>query len=169
MLRLPDHHRHHFKTPFGRLEPEFECIVPEIEGSSFFCTVGDIVTHNALKHGLVPAVAIVDGYTMRKPCNRVPEAFPKIYCAKNPAGTITRDLVGALRRAIDSPPALVIVEGEEDLAVIPLALLVAPGSIVLYGQPGEGVVIREIDEGAREDARRLLAFFVSDPGGELDL
>jgi len=135
----------------------------------FLCTVGDIVTHNALKHGLVPAVAIVDGYTMRKPCHRVPEAFPNVYYAKNPAGTITRDLVGALRRAIDSPPALVIVEGEEDLAVIPLALLVAPGSIVIYGQPGEGVVIRRIDEGAREDARRLLSFFVSDSGETMNL
>jgi len=74
-----------------------------------------------------------------------------------------------LRRAIDSPPALVIVEGEEDLAVIPLALLVAPGSIVIYGQPGEGVVIRRIDEGAREDARRLLSFFVSDSGETMNL
>jgi len=98
-----------------------------------------------------------------------PRSISQRVLCQNPAGTITRDLVGALRRAIDSPPALVIVEGEEDLAVIPLALLVAPGSIVIYGQPGEGVVIRRIDEGAREDARRLLSFFVSDSGETMNL
>jgi hypothetical protein len=168
MLRLPDRHRHHFKAPFGRLEPDFSCIVPEI-GNSFVCTVGDIVTHNALKHGIVPGIAVVDGHTMRKPCNRVPAVFPRVLSAVNPAGTITRDLVDTLKAAVSSPPALIIVEGEEDLAVIPLALILAPGSIILYGQPGEGVVIRKIDESARTEARRLLACFVPADDGGLEL
>jgi hypothetical protein len=168
MLRLPDHHRHLFRAPFGKLEPDFSCIVQELK-NSFVCTVGDIVTHNALKHGIIPRVAVIDGHTMRKPCNRIPAVFPRVLRAKNPAGTITRDLVDALKAAVSSPPALIIVEGEEDLAVIPLALILSPGSVILYGQPGEGVVIRDIDESARKEARRLLACFVPGEGGGLEL
>jgi len=167
MLHLPDHHRHLFRVPFGRLEPDFGSVVTEIAGS-FFSTVGDIVTCNAVRHGFVPSIAVIDGHTMRKPCNRTPAVFPRVFHAANPAGTITRELVSALERAVASPPALVVVEGEEDLAVIPLALLVPSGSIILYGQPGEGVVIRRIDEAAREDARRLLACFVPEPGEGAD-
>jgi hypothetical protein len=40
---------------------------------------------------------------------------------------------------------LILVKGEEDLAVIPAAILAPPGSLVFYGQPGEGVVICEVD------------------------
>ncbi|MCQ8893345.1 MAG: GTP-dependent dephospho-CoA kinase family protein [Methanolinea sp.] len=162
MLRLPDHCRHLFRVPFGRLEPDIGAVVAELRETAVY-TVGDIVTHNLLAHGVTPAVAVIDGHTMRKPCKRIPTVFPRVFRARNPAGTITPELTGALREAIASPPSLVVVEGEEDLAVIPLALEVPQGSVILYGQPGEGVVIRVIDDRAREDARRLLACFVPGP------
>ncbi len=38
-----------------------------------------------------------------------------------------------------------MVDGEEDLAVLPCVLTAPPESVVLYGQPGEGVVLCEVD------------------------
>jgi len=38
------------------------------------------------------------------------------------------------------------VDGEEDLAVIPCVLMAPEGSLILYGQPGEGVVLVETDK-----------------------
>ncbi|MDI9633174.1 MAG: GTP-dependent dephospho-CoA kinase family protein [Methanolinea sp.] len=168
MLRLPDQSRHHFRIPFGRLEQDLGTLVPELRDTEFY-TVGDIVTQNALRHGLVPAVAVIDGHTMRRPYGKIPTEFPRVFRARNPAGTITQELVEALRGAVSSPPALVLVEGEEDLAVLPLALLAPDGGTILYGQPCEGVVVRKIDGEARVEARRLLAFFVAEPGNGLDL
>jgi hypothetical protein len=40
----------------------------------------------------------------------------------------------------------IIVEGEEDLAVIPLICLLPENSLVVYGQPDEGVVAIRVTE-----------------------
>jgi len=71
-------------------------------------------------------------------------------------------LVEALQHALAQPPALVIVRGEEDLAVIPLVLEAPSGGIILYGQPGRGVVVREIDDEARKDAKKLMECFIEE-------
>jgi uncharacterized protein (UPF0218 family) len=78
---------------------------------------------------------------------------------KNPAGTITDELISALEHAVRNPPSTIIVDGEEDLAVIPLVLTAHDGAIILYGQPRKGVVLRTIDSEARKTAQRLLAHF----------
>jgi hypothetical protein len=79
---------------------------------------------------------------------------------KNPAGTITDDLIRALNHAILHPPSTVIVDGEEDLAVIPLVIAAPVGAIVLYGQPHQGVVLRRINQEAKETALHFLAHFI---------
>jgi len=163
MLRLPESHRHLFRTPFGTLVPDIADLADEIQGRRIY-TVGDIVTGNVLSMGIIPDVAVVDGHTMRSPCGRTPEGFPTVFHAKNPPGTITGMLVEALKNAVASPPALVVVEGEEDLAVIPLVLVAPEGVWILYGQPCRGVVVREIDEGARKTAKSLLECFIEESG-----
>jgi uncharacterized protein (UPF0218 family) len=79
---------------------------------------------------------------------------------KNPAGTLTDDLIRALDRAIMHPPVTVIVDGEEDLAVIPLVIAAPNGAIVLYGQPHQGVVLRKVNREAKETARHFLTHFI---------
>lgn len=161
MLRLPEDRRHLFQSPFGTLVDEVTSLSCELREIPFY-TVGDVVTHNVLKMGLLPAVAVVDGYTMRMPCTRTPEVFPTVFHAENPPGTITEMLIDALHHALANPPALVIVRGEEDLAVIPLVLEAPSGGIILYGQPGRGVVVRKIDDEAREDAKKLMECFIEE-------
>ncbi len=159
MLVLPGEHRRLFKEPFGELYASIHDIIPLIAGKEVY-TVGDVVTHNLLKRGITPAVAVVDGCTMRAPCSRMPAVHGTCIRVKNPAGTITDELTRALERAVRDPPATILVDGEEDLAVIPLVLAAPDGAIVLYGQPREGVVLRAVDSKARRTAERFLSHFI---------
>ncbi|RQD83711.1 MAG: DUF359 domain-containing protein [Methanocalculus sp. MSAO_Arc2] len=159
MLRLQEEFRDIFKKPFGTLYPDIDEIIAELSGRAVY-TVGDVVTDSLLSRGIYPDIAVIDGYTMRSPFLKTPlYAGARYIRVKNPAGMITSDLIAGLDEAVSDPPALVFVDGEEDLAVIPLVLASPDGSIILYGQPGEGVVLREVDESARREARVLLTYF----------
>ncbi len=158
MLILPEEHRRLFKEPFGVLYPSIEEVVPLIKGKDVY-TVGDVVTHNLQNVGIIPSVAVIDGYTMRSPCNRMIAFHGECIHVKNPPGTITDELICALEHAVRNSPSTIIVDGEEDLAVIPLVLTAKDGAIVLYGQPHKGVVLRTIDGEARNTAQRFLAHF----------
>jgi hypothetical protein len=159
MLTLPEKYRKIFQEPFGELHRNIDEIIPIISGSTLYA-VGDVVTHNLQKKGITPAVAVVDGFTMRLPCKRLPEFQGECIRVKNPAGTITDDLIRVLNHAILHPPSTVIVDGEEDLAVIPLVIAAPVGAIVLYGQPHQGVVLRRINQEAKETALQFLAHFI---------
>lgn len=159
MLTLPEGHRELFKEPFGIVYPSIDEILPLIEGRDIYA-VGDVVTLNLQKKGVIPTVAVVDGYTMRIPCTRMPVVNGECIQVKNPAGTLTDQLIRALEHAVRNRPSTIIVEGEEDLAVIPLVLLADEGAVVLYGQPNKGVVLRIVDSEARKTARHFLTFFI---------
>jgi hypothetical protein len=159
MLTLPEEHRKLFQEPFGELYRNIDEIIPKITHSIVYA-VGDVVTHNLQKRGITPAIAVVDGYTMRSPCTRMPVLRGECIRVKNPAGTLTDDLIRTLDHAIMHPPVTVMVDGEEDLAVIPLVIAAPNGTIVLYGQPHQGVVLRTVDLAAKETARRLLSHFI---------
>jgi uncharacterized protein (UPF0218 family) len=159
MLVLPEERRHFFKDPFGELYPDIAHALPLLARRTVY-GVGDVVTHNLKKNGVVPDVSIIDGHTMRSPCTRAPPCSGRIIRVKNPPGTITNELVAGINDAIARPPATIYVSGEEDLAVIPLVLAAPEGVIVLYGQPHRGVVIRTVDAKAKETAQELLSHFI---------
>ena len=167
--RLPEAERSSLQKPFGRVFPDIRALAPEIRGRTVYA-VGDVVTHNLMKEGITPRIAIIDGHTMREPCTRVPTLPFRRILARNPPGTISDELVQAIRDAVGNPPALIFVEGEEDLAVLPLVLAAPPGTVILYGQPGEGVVLREVDPEAKALAAAFVDRFVheenSAPAGE---
>jgi uncharacterized protein (UPF0218 family) len=79
---------------------------------------------------------------------------------RNPAGTLTDELISALDHAIGHPPVTVIVDGEEDLAVIPLVIAAPEGAVVLYGQPHRGIVLRVVNHEAKKTARHFLTHFI---------
>ncbi len=159
MFTLPENSRHFFQEPFGELVPDIPEVIHRLSGCILY-SVGDVVTHNLIKHGLTPSVAIVDGHTMRSPCRKSLPITGRHIRVKNPAGTLTDELIDGIKEAITSPPATIDVTGEEDLAVIPLVIEAPVGSVVLYGQPYKGVVIRTVDPEAKRLARELLAHFI---------
>jgi uncharacterized protein (UPF0218 family) len=159
MLTLPEEHRKLFKEPFGELHQNIEEIIPLLSKGTVYA-VGDVVTHNLQKNGITPAIAVIDGHTMRFPCSHMPAHRGECINVKNPAGTLTDELIRALTYAVSHPPVTINVEGEEDLAVIPLILAAPLGAIVLYGQPHKGVVMRTVDTEAQRTAQHLLDRFI---------
>ncbi|NQS73701.1 MAG: GTP-dependent dephospho-CoA kinase family protein, partial [Methanoculleus sp.] len=155
MLRLPEAHRDLLKLPFGTLYRDIGELLPCLKGRAIYA-VGDVVTHSLLDAGIVPDIAIIDGYTMRVPCNRSPLLRARRVTARNPPGTITDELVDVIGDVVRDPPGVIFVDGEEDLAVIPLVLAAPAGAAVLYGQPGEGVVLRIVDAMAKQEAETIL-------------
>jgi hypothetical protein len=160
MLRLPEKLRNVFAKPQGRLYrgkgiEVFEKI-EELEGYEILACIGDLVTYHALKLGFKPHILVIDRRTVREELkadiigetDALSKAYKEIW-AENPPGCLTANLVRALLKAvelaIDGRRVKVVVDGEEDLAVIPLVRFLPNGSLIIYGQPGEGVVVLRVD------------------------
>jgi uncharacterized protein (UPF0218 family) len=158
MLYLPEDKRKYFKVPFGTLYPDISDVLPLI-GRSLVFSVGDVVTYRLIENGVIPDIAVIDGHTMRSPCDRSPLIQAYRIQAKNPAGTLSAELLDGLKEALDHMPALVCVDGEEDLAVIPLVVMAPEGSLILYGQPGQGIVLRSVDPPAKQKAEEMFRCF----------
>ncbi len=162
MRRLPEEHRGAFQAPYGRLYPSIDAARDVLEGRMVL-SVGDVVTAGLLANGFLPAVAVVDGFTARNvPVPEVEVPGARTIRVKNPAATLTDELDEAIRDGLAHPPALIVVDGEEDLAVVPLALVAPDGAALVYGQPGMGVVVSTIDPERRMLARTLLDLFIEE-------
>jgi uncharacterized protein (UPF0218 family) len=88
-----------------------------------------------------------------------PRVFPKksVVHVKNPQGTITEEAITAIRRALESNSQVhLIVDGEEDLLTL-IAVLHAPErSLVVYGQPYEGIVVVKVTAEKKAEAMEIL-------------
>ncbi|MEZ3115463.1 GTP-dependent dephospho-CoA kinase family protein [Halobaculum sp. MBLA0147] len=158
LLRLPQSLRAAFKEPLGPVYTDADALLAD--AAEPILAVGDVVTAHLRRAGHTPHLALVDGKTEREAVSEATAAALSDETARvpvtNPAGTLTRELLVAVRDAVAGTASTVLhVEGEEDLATLP-ALVVAPdGASVVYGQPGEGMVLVATDE-ARDRARDLL-------------
>jgi uncharacterized protein (UPF0218 family) len=75
----------------------------------------------------------------------------------NPAGTISKQAVDVLQIALETPPPVTVkVQGEEDMLALPLFIMAPKGSVVLYGQPLEGMVVVNITEEKQNQAKDLM-------------
>ncbi len=163
--RLKKELRPKLKKPLGRLYEDGEESVKEVldeKGSSKLATVGDVTTHNLLKQDVNPDLAIVDGRVMRKEASEdikktIGSWEHSVIAVENPAGHITSELIDAVKEGLDSDsPTLISVDGEEDLAVLPVALYAPEGYIVLYGQPKEGLVSVRVDSDCKNKVKSFM-------------
>ena len=162
-MRIPEALREDLKNPLGVLLPEELARTPaavraRLEGAPRVITVGDMTTERLLGFGVVPDLQITDGRERRR--SREPPALPagtlRAACS-NPASEITCESVARIRGALSSEaPVRLEVRGEEDLLVIPVCAYAPPGSAVLYGQPGEGMVVVRIDGRIRRKTQTML-------------
>lgn len=154
--------RRRLKRPLGRLFPGVDVRGEEFlalaAGSPFVVTVGDRVTETLQETtGRSPDVFVVDGME-RRSAREIPRiAHASTQKAKNPAGRITKAALSAMKRAFaGQKPAMVIIEGEEDLLTIPAVIDAPLGAVVFYGQPLKGVVAVKVDEKSKARAREIL-------------
>ncbi|HII83526.1 MAG TPA: DUF359 domain-containing protein [Methanobacterium subterraneum] len=153
MLILNQKSRSEFKKPIGVLYPSLSDAKEFIESKypdELLISVGDITTQNLQKAGLIPHLGIIDNVVERKPATYDVVYDNVTLNVKNPPGVITDELQEAIRKAFKLIKTgfrvLILVDGEEDLAAIPCALMAPSGSLILYGQPGEGLVVCEVDK-----------------------
>ncbi|WP_297063805.1 GTP-dependent dephospho-CoA kinase [Thermococcus sp.] len=165
LFRLTKELRRELKKPLGELirgpipEPYFR-IKNELRGKTIV-TVGDVVTENVLKLGLSPSLALYDLKTKRAEYSPDINAKAVFMTVSNPPGTITKALLDAIRKAFRlverGRPVHILVSGEEDLGAIPAVLYAPYGSVVLYGQPDEGVVLIKVTPECKRRCARILS------------
>jgi uncharacterized protein (UPF0218 family) len=163
-LKATEETRRIVRRPLGTLlrsEAEIRSILKGFNG--LLVTVGDIVSTSLMEMGFNPGLCIVDGRTMRRPMP-VAERLKQgrlFFRLANPAGTISDESWRIIKEAIESAPSTLVVDGEEDLLTL-VAVYTAPeGSLVLYGQPGEGVVAIRVDEFSRRMVSNILETMTS--------
>jgi uncharacterized protein (UPF0218 family) len=175
LLELPDEIREELKEPMGPIFTDAERLL--VEAGDPLIAVGDVVTYHFERAGVTPDVAVVDGLTKREEVEgRVAEGVARLggetreVHVENPAATLTRELVEAIRTAIADPePTVVVVAGEEDLVALP-AIVAAPlGASVVYGQPDEGMVLAEVTAEAKAEMRDILARMDANPEALFDI
>jgi uncharacterized protein (UPF0218 family) len=121
-----------------------------------FASVGDFVSKNVLDHGLTPDIVVVDNKTLRNEIEPI-KIITKIIKVNNPPASITKDAWKILRDSIILKRKLaIVVEGEEDLLVLPLMADMPLGSVIIYGQPNEGLVVVTVTEERRSWARDFI-------------
>ncbi len=155
-LVLPEKDRQAFKEPIGRELADSE--LDSFDAQTAFITVGDVVSLTFRKHGITPILSIYDGRTERREMTefaRLVEDEPKIEVV-NPAGEITTELVGAIRGCIEGSGGLILVDGEEDLALLPCILLAPIGTNIVYGWPGRCMMLVTTDEDIKKKAMQLM-------------
>ena len=161
-MQLPDDLRDQLKNPLGNLvsdnDPNKENIIKKISAESVIITVGDRTTENMLQLGLKPQIQIIDGLEKRSEC-AVPAddtINTKLSC-KNPPGEITEESIQVIQKAFSSePPVRITVDGEEDLLVIPACIFAPENSVVMYGQPNEGLVIIRVTPEIKAKVQKIL-------------
>lgn len=140
-------------------------------------TVGDEVTVNFIKHSMWPDLAVVDFRINRKDVfHEISDlGYPKdheLTKVKNEHGTIDGSLIEAISKffANHNEKQVIKVDGEEDLAVLPVVLLAPLGTQVFYGQPNQGLVLVEVTEAKKNDFLKILQRFKFDffPHSDID-
>lgn len=155
------------KKPFGTLVIDKEItkqkILSMLENVEKIITVGDATTERILSFGITPDIAVIDGVERRSLRDRSINYHAKEVLCKNPAGMISEEALLVLQKALEaSSPVRIKVQGEEDLLALPLFAMAPKGSVVLYGQPLEGMVLVNVTEEKQNQAKDLMNKIFSD-------
>jgi uncharacterized protein (UPF0218 family) len=161
LLTLPDDLRSELKDPWGPVFEDADALLAE--AGDPLIAVGDVVTYHLEAAGRRRDVSLVDEMTERSAvAEHISEAAgePDVVVA-SPAAALTDDLLAALVEAIDEAvddgaSTRIHVEGEEDLATLPAIVAAPDGASVVYGQPGEGMVLVPVTPETREAAEAFL-------------
>ena len=161
-MKLPENLRDQLKIPLGDLIKEEnvnkENILTKIGSEPIVITVGDRTTENMINLGIMPQIQIVDGLEKRNQrLVPVDDTINTNLSCKNPPGEITEESTQVIQKAFSCKlPVRIIVNGEEDLLVLPVCIFAPENSVVMYGQPNEGLVIVHITPEIRAKVQKIL-------------
>ena len=161
-MKLPESLREELKIPLGKLIPDAETskenILKNFQTDSYIITVGDRTTEKLIDYGLIPSLQIIDGQEKRVKRDAPVELnIATFLSCENPAAEITKESIETIKKAfVSASPVRITVIGEEDLLVIPVCIFAPENSVVLYGQPNEGLVVVPITPEIRNKTQTLL-------------
>jgi uncharacterized protein (UPF0218 family) len=163
-LRLPETARARLKTPLGELiqgPPEnsitrLKQILKSEKISKIIC-VGDFVSRLLVESSVPVDLAIVDNKMMREDAETFQSDCEYVFRVVNPAGTLEMAAWAAVREALEKPRSVLVVDGEEDLLALAAIALAPHNSLVLYGQPREGMIAVRTDEAKKLEIESIIA------------
>ncbi len=161
---LPSELRVKFKKPFGiLLRGSFAVTIEKLETivkrekPPKIISVGDIVSRNLHERNIIPHLSITDNKRRRKRIKPIIFMSKTLVQVKNPQGMITKEAITAIRQALERNDYVhIIVDGEEDLLTIVAVLYAPEKSIVVYGQPFEGIVVVKVTSEKKAEANEIL-------------
>ena len=161
-MHLPENLRNELKIPLGELIKNNDStklsLIKQIYAENPVITIGDATSEILIKMGLVPFLQIVDGKEKRHE-RELPlddSIVTNLYCV-NPPGEITQESIDIIKKSFNAkPPIRILVDGEEDLLVLPTCLFSPESYVVMYGQPNEGLVIVRITNEVREKVQNIV-------------
>ena len=161
-MKLPENLRDQLKIPLGDLIKEEnvnkENILSKIGSKLIVITVGDRTTENMINLGIIPQIQIIDGLEKRNQ-RLVPtdDTINTSLSCKNSPGEITEESIQVIQKAFSSkPPVRITVDGEEDLLVLAVCIFAPENSVVMYGQPNEGLVVVDITPEIQAKVQKIL-------------
>lgn len=169
-LILPESLREELKSPWGLLIDDFQKWL-EVNGEALdnknVITVGDVITRTFNSFKFDQILSVIDFIVARK--KQFTEISDlkfdnnvKVISIKNPSGSITNDLISSVDdffKSNDRQKTVIVIDGEEDLAVLPIILAAPLNFTIFYGQPNQGAVKIDISESNKEKAYGLLNKF----------
>jgi uncharacterized protein (UPF0218 family) len=173
MLRLPPEMRDLLKAPLGELHRGrgLECVDKmkgDLAEAVMILAVGDITAYYLRAATVWPDLMIVDHKTKRSTVDEAVKAgihhngrgSPDYRTIEvdNPAGVLTNEFIHLIRDCLEGPfkRTKIVVNGEEDLATLPVILFAPLGSAVVYGQPGEGSVLVKVTDDKKDYIKSLI-------------
>ena len=160
-MKFPDSKRDSFKNPLGVLLPESQAdkagIEQYLQDDSYIITVGDRTTEKLVNFGIIPSLQIIDGIEKREKRDSIKLEGTTELTVDNPPSEITDSAIEVIKKAFSMTGSVrIMVSGEEDLLVLPVCVHAPENSVVMYGQPNEGLVIVKVTSEIRNKAQKLL-------------
>ncbi len=168
---LTEELRQALKEPYGELltGPEQKIVarinaIMSSQRPKRVVSVGDNVSRLLNRHKVRTNLRVIDNREMREPAEPYSHAAKNIFKVANPAGVIEDAVWPTVTDALKKSDSLLIVDGEEDLLTLVAVALSPLGSLIVYGQPGRGVVALTVDKVAKGkvDAMLRLMYTSSD-------
>jgi len=172
-LILPESLRDDLKAPLGTLYrcSGIDCVrkmEKDLRSARSVIAVGDITAFYLLEASVMPDLIIVDHKTKRAPIEDhvkhgirtkggISSEEYRTVEVDNPAATLTGPFIEIIKKSLGGcGKTEIVVRGEEDLAALPVILYAPLGSVVVYGQPGEGSVIVKVTPEKKEQIKSLM-------------
>jgi cytidyltransferase-like protein len=159
-LILPDKLRSKLQEPWGKILSE---IPNNLDGAKTI-VVGDATAQKFNQKNIKQFLSIVDFQIQRKfafqNLSELGFANEDVQKIKSVHGSVSPELLKAVQSAFNSKNRTVIlIEGEDDLAVLPVLLIAPLGFSIFYGQPNQGLVQINVTEENKEKAYQLVQHF----------